>query len=249
MKRIAVLILACITFLLATTPKDPAATPPESLSGLMPPGALLYLEAQDFKSLLNDWNDSTEKQRWLKSNNYQVFSRSRLFIKLQQAQSEFATAAGSFPDMTFTDSVAGGRSALGLYDVGHLQFLYITRMPSARVLESVLWKARETFEPRKAGGLAYFIHTEPARHRVVAFATADEYLFIATREDLIARALELYSGKAGPDLSHEKWFEDAVSCQRGPGRSSSRAQHAVAWAVSSFPVLLDSAQRQRIQNV
>ena len=159
MKRIAVLVLACITFLLAATPKEPAATPPESLSGLMPPGALLYLEAQDFKSLLNDWNDSTEKQLWLKSDNYQVFSRSRLFIKLQQAQSEFATAAGSSPDMTFADSVAGGRSALGLYDVGHLQFLYITRMPSARVLESVLWKARAAFEPRKAGGLAYFIHT------------------------------------------------------------------------------------------
>jgi hypothetical protein len=217
MKRIAILILACITFLLAATPKEPAATPPESLSGLMPSGAMLYLEAQDFKSLLNDWNESTEKQLWLKSDNYQVFSRSRLSIKLQQAQSEFATAAGSSPDMAFADSVAGGRSALGLYDVGHLQFLYITRMPSARVLESILWKAREKFEPRKAGGVAYFIHTEPAHHREVAFATAGEYLFIATREDLIAKTLELYSGKADFALSHEKWFEDAVHASAAPG--------------------------------
>ncbi len=154
MKRIAILILACMTFLLTVTPQEPAATPPESLAGLMPPGAMLYLEAKDFKSLLNDWNDSREKQLWLKSDNDRVFSRSRLFIKLQQAQSEFATAAGSVPDMAFTDSVAGGRSALGLYDVGHLQFLYITRMPSARVMESFLWKVREKFEPRKAGGLA-----------------------------------------------------------------------------------------------
>lgn len=217
MKRIAILILACMTFLLTVTPQEPAATPPESLAGLMPPGAMLYLEAKDFKSLLNDWNDSREKQLWLKSDNDQVFSRSRLFIKLQQAQSEFATAAGSVPDMAFTDSVAGGRSALGLYDVGHLQFLYITRMPSARVMESFLWKVREKFEPRKAGGLAYFIHTDKVHHRVVAFATADEYLFIATREDLIAKALELYSGKTGPDLSHEKWFEDAAHAGTAPG--------------------------------
>jgi hypothetical protein len=217
MKRVAILILVCVMFLFAATPQEPAATPPESLAGLMPPGALLYLEAGDFKSLLNDWNDSNEKQLWLKSDNYQVFSRSRLFIKLQRAQSEFAAAAGFSPDMAFTDSVAGGRSALGLYDVGHLQFLYITRMPSARVMESALWKARETFEPRKAAGLAYFIHTEPAHHRVAAFATAGEYLFVATREDLIAKALELYSGNAGPELSHEKWFEDAVHASAAPG--------------------------------
>jgi hypothetical protein len=217
MKRVAILILACVTFLPAFTPQEPAATPPESLAGLMPPGALLYLETSDFKSLLNDWNDSNEKQLWLKSDNYRVFSRSRVFIKLQQAQSEFAAAVGFSPDMAFTDSVAGGRSALGLYDVGHLQFLYITQMPSARVMESVLWKAREKFEPRKAGGLAYFIHTEPAHHRVAAFATVGEYLFVATREDLIARALELYSGKAGPELSHEKWFEDAVHASAAPG--------------------------------
>jgi hypothetical protein len=217
MKRIAILILACVTFLLAATPQKPAAPLPESLAGLMPPGAVLYLEAKDFQFLLSDWNDSREKQLWLKSDNYQVFSRSRLFIKLQQAQSEFATAAGSVPDMAFTDSIAGGRSALGLYDVGHLQFLYVTRMPSARVMESVLWKVREKFEPRKAGGIAYFIHTDTAHHRVVAFAASNDYLFIATREDLMARALELYSGKPAADLSHEKWFEDATHASPAPG--------------------------------
>lgn len=217
MKRIVILILACVTFLLSTTPQEPAATLPESLAGLMPPGAMLYVEAKDFKSLLSDWNDSAEKQSWIKSDNYQVFSRSRLFIKLQQAQSEFATAAGSLPDMAFTNSIAGGHSALGLYDVGHLQFLYITRMPSARVMESVLWKVREKFEPRKAGGIAYYIHTDTADHRVVAFATSDDYLFVATREDLMARALELYSGQPGSALSHEKWFEDAAHASAEPG--------------------------------
>ncbi len=216
MKRVLLLILACLMFVLAVTPQEPA-TPPASLAGMMPPGALLYLEAKDFKSLLNDWNDSREKQLWLKSDNYQVFSRSRLFIKLQKAQSEFAAAAGFAPDMAFTDSVAGGHSALALYDVGHLQFLYITSIPSARAMESVLWKAKEKFEPRKAGGIAYFIHTDPVHHRVVAFATAGDYLFVATREDLLANALELYSGQSGPALGHEKWFEDAVGASAEPG--------------------------------
>ena len=37
---------------------------------------------------------SAEKRLWLASANYQAFSRSTLFIKLDRAQTEFATAAG-----------------------------------------------------------------------------------------------------------------------------------------------------------
>jgi hypothetical protein len=36
--------------------------------------ALLYLQAKDFSALLADWNKSAEKQNWLKSSNYEVFS-------------------------------------------------------------------------------------------------------------------------------------------------------------------------------
>ncbi|MGH9666977.1 MAG: hypothetical protein ACRD9L_21340, partial [Bryobacteraceae bacterium] len=46
------------------------AAPP--LSEIVPSGALLYLEAKDFSSLLADWNSSAEKGAWLTSDNYQV---------------------------------------------------------------------------------------------------------------------------------------------------------------------------------
>jgi len=52
------------------------ATP--SLSKSFPCGALLYLQAKDFSSLLADWNGSPQKQQWLRSSNYQIFSRFRL---------------------------------------------------------------------------------------------------------------------------------------------------------------------------
>jgi hypothetical protein len=215
-KKILVSLLSCVAFALAIAQQGPGPAP-KPLSSLMPPSAVLYLEAKDFKSLLNDWNDSQAKRLWLKSDNYEVFSRSRLFIKLQQAQGEFAAAAGFPPDMSFLDSVAGERSALAIYDIGHLHFLYITAMPSMGAMESVLWKAREKFETRQAAGITYFIHTDEANHRVVAFATTKDYLFVATREDLMAGALELYAGQGGPALASEKWFADASQAAAEPG--------------------------------
>src|SRR5208282_419972 len=105
--------------------------------------------------------DSREKTKWLASDNYQVFSRSRLFLRLQEAQTQFATAAGAPPDMALLDSLAGGESALALYDIGNLEFLYITRMPSARAMQNVLWGNRAKFEPRKAADIPYYVRTEP----------------------------------------------------------------------------------------
>jgi hypothetical protein len=67
----------------------------------VPAGSLLYLEAKDFSSLLGDWNSSPQKRQWLQSDNYEVFSRSRLFLRLKGASDQFAAAAGLPPDMNF----------------------------------------------------------------------------------------------------------------------------------------------------
>src|SRR6185369_17445466 len=72
--------------------QDPAPTRP--LTDFVPEGSLLYIEAKDVAGLLNEWNQSPQKSQWIKSDNHSVFERSRLFIRLKQAQEEFATAAG-----------------------------------------------------------------------------------------------------------------------------------------------------------
>jgi hypothetical protein len=182
-----------------------------SLAAFMPTGSLLVVESVNFAPLVHDWENSKEKQKWLASDNYQVFSRSRLFLRLQEAQMQFAVAAGAPPDMALLDAVAGAQSALALYDVGNLEFLYITRMPSAHAMQNVLWTNREKFEPRKAADIPYYVRTEPEKNRLVAFATAGDLLLLATREDLMAGALGLLSGKAQPALQDENWYKSAVS--------------------------------------
>ncbi len=193
------------------------APAPRSLAGYVPAGPLLVLEARDFAALVRDWNGSAEKRLWLTSANFEVFSRSRLYQRLGDAQNEFAAAAGFPPDMSLVDSAAGGESALALYDIGKLEFLYITRLASARAIETVLWRTRGNYETRKAAGVDYFVRVDPVSRRVAAFATTNDYLLVATREDLIPAALNLLSGAGGSAVTGEEWYAAPVRAAKQRG--------------------------------
>ena len=228
-KRILLLsaILALAMWAFVETP-----APGAGLAAYIPSGSLLVLEARDFGALLKDWNASREKPAWLASSNYAVFSRSRLFVRLGAAQTEFAAAAGLPPDMDLLSSVAGTESAVALYDIGNLQFLYITRLPSARALETALWRTRSSYETRNAAGLDYFIKTDPASHRVAAFAAAKDYLLLTTREDLMAGALTLLAAQPAETVAGERWYAEAVRRAGAPGDLR---------LVMNLPELADSA--------
>jgi hypothetical protein len=189
-----------------------SATPPETqFSRYAPPGALLYLQAKNFRGLLAQWNASPEKQAWLTTSNYEVFSRSRLFLRLKSASVQFAVTAGLPPDMNFLEQVAGTRSALALYDIGKLHFLYITRLPAGNALQTSLWQARSKFETRSAGGATFYLRKDPESEREVEFAINDEYLLLATREDLMAGALQLMAGSKDRTIEDEPWCSQPLA--------------------------------------
>jgi hypothetical protein len=210
------LALASLLLLVWAFAQAPAAAPVD-LARVVPPGPLLYLEAKDLGGLLRDWNGSQEKQVWLGSDNFQVFSRSRLYLKLEQAQTEFAAAAGLPPNMDLLSNAAGGQTALAIYDIGKLEFLYVTRMSSDRFAGGALWKSRGNYQPRQSAGIDYYIKTDPASRRVAAFAASKDYVVLATREDLLASALSLISGQAGSSVTGEPWFDRAVKEAKSPG--------------------------------
>ena len=194
--------------------------PPGSVDALaryLPPGPLLVLESEDLGRLVGDWNTSREKRLWLGSDNYQVFSRSKLLLRLKEAQTEFGEATGFTPEMSLVESVAGRESALGLYDIGRLEFLYVTRLPSARAVENLLWQQRANFESRIVAGRPFYIRTDPKSGRVVAFAATDEHLLLATTENLIAKALTLMSEPGGSSVAVEPWYADSVAAQQEHG--------------------------------
>ncbi len=194
-----------------------AQTGPAPMPSLFPAGALLYLEAKNFAGLVTDWNASAEKAAWLDSSNYDAFEKSRLFLKLGEAQKEFAAAAGVPPDYAMLGAVAGGSSAIGIYHIGDLHFLYATHLASARAMDTALWKARASFQTRRAGGVDYYVKVDAQSHRVAAFAYTGDLLILATKEDLIAGALELAAKTARPSLVAEKWFVDTTAVAGAQG--------------------------------
>lgn len=187
------------------------------LSSFAPEGALLAIESPDFAGLLKSWTGSAEEQRWLKGADYAGFERSRLFERLHEAQGDFATSAGLPLDSQFTQTVAGGQSLLAWYDIGNLEFLYITRMAPGEAEKTPLLSLRSKFEERRVGGSAFYVRSQEkdeqsgGRKRTVAFAVHGDYLVLATREDLMANALGLMDKPADRTVQNEPWYAKTVA--------------------------------------
>jgi hypothetical protein len=192
-----------------------ATPPPPPLSAFVPQGSLLSIEATDFAALLSSWSASSEQRRWLTSDNYEAFSRSRLFARLGEAQDQFAASAGLPPDMHFLQQIAGRQSIFAWYDIGNLQFLYITQMASAAE-QTQLVQLRSKFQLRKAGDDSFFVRTQGDPKRTVAFAVHGDYLLLATREDLLANALLLMQHQGDASLENESWYITSTSAAKSP---------------------------------
>ncbi|HUD98624.1 MAG TPA: hypothetical protein VMR62_03560 [Bryobacteraceae bacterium] len=198
------------------------AAPPPKLATLMPRGALLYLEAPDFGSLLHEWDTSRTKAAWLGSENYAVFSHSNLFMKLHDLFGEYGTAAGFRPTFSSALEIAGTDSALALYGIRDVEFLYISRIGSADLMKTQLWAVRDKFEQRQAGGLPFYLRLDAASKRTVAFAFAKGYLLLGTRDDLVARALELLAGGSNPSIAADPWYRESTARARTLARDTAQ---------------------------
>ncbi|HEV2234070.1 MAG TPA: hypothetical protein VGV68_11765 [Terriglobia bacterium] len=231
MKRLVIfLLLGAACFGIAAY--QSVSPPPPELSGFLPPDAALVLQARDFASLLDAWNKSSEKQQWLKSANFEVFSRSSLFLRLQDAANEFQAAAGLPPDMDFLAQVAGSETVFALHDIGKLQFVAIMRLPSAKSIHTALWQSRSKFETRSAGGITFYFRRDPKSGREVAFASSGDLLLLATREDLMAGALQLMAGSnVGGQASAQNGAKKSGAGETGAkdGSPNDRSIRDEAW--------------------
>lgn len=179
------------------------------IASLTPPGALIYLEAKDFRGLLGQWNGSAEKRRWLASTNYRVMSLSRLVQRLSQAQGEFETVAGLPIGMDLANQVAGERSGFAFYNLSALSFVYITQMPETQVEATALWRGRTNYQSREVAGIPFYVKANEDGARSIAFTRYKDWFVVSTDQDRMAATLVLLSGGTAASLSTEPWFVDA----------------------------------------
>jgi len=220
MKRVFQTALLAVSLMGVSWGAYHAALPPDpELSRYVPTGAILYLQAKDFSELLSDWDKSSEKEQWVRSKNYDVFSQSRLLLRLKEAGEQFSKAAGVPADDAILHQVTGRQSAFALDDIGKLEFLYITRISSSGATQSALWQTRSKFETRTAAGVTFFYRADAESGREVAFAQAGDYLILTTRQDLMASALGLMAnnGIGGHSIEEEGWWQRPVAASGAPG--------------------------------
>ena len=237
-------ILLCAFLLAAATYVylQQTASPPPRLASFMPGGALVYLEAPEFGRLLRDWDASQVKTDWLASQNYAVFSRSNLFTKLSQVYTEYGDTAGFLPDLKSLIEIAGSQSALALYEIRDVEFLYVSRIAESDVAASPLWAVRAKFEERQAGGVTFYQRTDAATKRTVAFAVAKGYLILGTWEDLVAQSLELLAGSANPTVAGDRWYRDCRGTGCWPPGVAHGHEPGVAGQERVFSILLGAAE-------
>src|SRR5207244_5240790 len=106
------------------------------------------------------------------------------------------------------------------------------RRASADSMQSALWQTRAQFETRTAGGVNFFYRQDPESDREVAFAVTGDHLLLATREDLMAGALQLLAGDKVQSVEVEPWWTRSVA----PAAATGLVRHGLSCTLcTSWP--------------
>ena len=202
----------------------------------MPGGALLYLETPHFAHLLRDWDTSKVKADWLGARIMRRFRALTFCEAFGRLQRSTAKRRGSWPawkgsaKLLETDSRAGairnsrrrvsvhqphpGRGRDEDQDCGRCA----TSSPSARPRRAVLPS-----------------HRRSSPKRTVAFALTKGYLLLATRDDLLAKSLELLAGGENPSIASDRWYRESVAAAQKSWRVAAVHESRIAAQEHSLP--------------
>lgn len=197
MKRSKLIVLVLVAFAAVAHRSDGQALPPLAqqlrLAGVMPGGAMVYVQARDMSALMKTWLASTVRGRFYKSASFTAFSKSRIYLKLQDRRKDFETAVGFGLDENRLAELAGGASAVALYDIGKLELVLVTEVPRQRAIATALFKNAQQFEERSSDAGSYYVRdvrTDGGRlNQQFCFAYVEGRLIVTTTEGLMLRAL------------------------------------------------------------
>lgn len=163
------------------------------LAGVMPRGAMVYVQANDLSALMKTWLASSVRSQFYDSASFAAFQKSHVYLKLQDRKKDFETAIGVGLDEKRLAELAGRASAVSIYDIGKLEMVFVTEVPRARAVASALFKQAPQFQERSADGTSYYVRdvaTDGGRlNQQFCFAYVEEKLIVTTTEGLMIRAV------------------------------------------------------------
>ncbi len=163
------------------------------LAGITPRGAIVYLQARDFGALMRAWTASTVRNDFYKSASFTAFSKSRIYLKLQDRRQDFEKAIGFGIDESRVAELASGTAAIAVYDIGKLEVVFVTEMGRERAIATALFKQAAQFQERPSEAGVYYVRdvtTDAGRlNQQFCFAHTNGKLIVTTTEGLMIRAL------------------------------------------------------------
>jgi hypothetical protein len=186
---------------------------PYALADDCPHGALVYAQASDLPGLLQLWDNSRLKERYLASESYRQFAQGHVALKLAARAGEFGEAIGFAPDAGMLAEVADRGAAIAVYDIGRMELVFIAPVGEEKATAARLFQNAESFEQTELpdGTVYYSRDVEADRGRQkqkVLFAFTRGRFVLATDERLMLRALANVNGKSHADrLSDDPSFK------------------------------------------
>jgi len=163
------------------------------LAGVMPRGAMVYVQASDLAALMKTWLASPVRSQFYDSASFAAFQKSRIYLKLQDRKKDFDSAIGVSLDESRLAELAGRASAVSIYDIGKIELVFVTEVPRARAVASALFKKAPQFQERSAEGISYYVRdvtTDGGRlNEQFCFAYLEGKLIVTTTEGLMIRAI------------------------------------------------------------
>jgi hypothetical protein len=164
------------------------------LAGVMPRGALVYVQARDLSALMKTWLASPIREKFRASPSFKAFSESRVYLKFLDRKADIEKAVGVSIDEARLGELAGGASAVSIYDIGKLEMVFVTQVARERAIATALFKQLPQFQERSSDAGAYYAReftTDNGNlNQQFCFAYADGKLIVTTTEGLMIRALK-----------------------------------------------------------
>ena len=174
------------------------------LAGVMPRGALVYLQVRDLNALMKMWTASPKHDAFYNSATYKHYEKSSIYQKFQNRKDDLEKAIGFGIDESRLAEFAGGASAVAMYDIGKLELVFVTEVAREKAIATMLFKNAPQFQERPSKSGAYYVReitTDNGNLRQqFCFAYTDGKLIVTTTEGLMIRALA-NSKAAGDDAA------------------------------------------------
>ena len=170
---------------------------PKSAYGLaeeLPRGALVYAQFSNLPALIQEWDRSQLKERYLNSANYRQLQNRHLALKLISRWEEFNNALGFQLDVATITGATETSAAIAVYDIGQLDLVFIAPMSEEKIALTQFFTNKDQFEEVESpNGDTYYRQAVDADHgrqkQVLAFAARSGRFVLATNESLLLRTI------------------------------------------------------------